>query len=63
MLVHCGCIWNTCVRFEGCLFAVDVYGRLVQSLRDVCSLWICIWKTCVRFEGFLFTVDVYGRVV
>ena len=38
MFVHCACIWKTCAKFEGCLFAVDVYGRLVQGLRDVCSL-------------------------
>ena len=46
MLVHCGCIWNTCVRFEGCLFAVHVYGRLVQGLRDACSLWMYMEHLC-----------------
>ena len=55
MFVHCACIWKTCARFEGYLFTVCVYGRLVQGLRDVCSL-LCIWKTCARFEGCLFTV-------
>ena len=46
MLVHCACIWKTCARFEGCLFAVDVYGRLVQGLRDVCSLWMYMEDLC-----------------
>ena len=39
MFVHCACIWKICARFEGCLFTVCVYRRLVQGLRDVCSLW------------------------
>ena len=38
--------WNTCVRFEGCLFAVDVYRRLVQSFRDVCSLCMYMEDLC-----------------
>ena len=31
MFVDYACIWKTCVRFEGCLFTMDVYvyGRLV----------------------------------
>ena len=55
MFVRCGCIWKTCARFEGCLFTVHVYGRLVQGLRDACSLWMYM-ETCARFEGCLFTV-------
>ena len=31
---------------KGCLFAVDVYGRLVQGLRDVCSLWMYMEDLC-----------------
>ena len=46
MFVHCVCIWKTCAKFEGCLFAVDVYGRLVQGLRDVCSLWMYMEDLC-----------------
>ena len=61
MFVRCGCIWKTYARFEGCLFTVHVYGRLVQDLRDVCSL--CMYMEDLgKFEGCLFTVHVYGRL-
>ena len=39
MFVHCACIWKTCVK--GCL-----YGRLVQGLRDVCSLCMYMEDLC-----------------
>ena len=46
MFVHCGCIWKTCAWFEGCLFTVHVFGRLVQGLRDVCSLCMYMEDLC-----------------
>ena len=29
MFVDYACIWKTCVRFERCLFTMDVYETLV----------------------------------
>ena len=46
MFVDFACIWKTCVRFEGCLFTVHVYGRLVQGLKG-CLITVHVYERVV----------------